>query len=222
MTMLASDSTEQVIEERIQPTYGYYRQPDGFITLSPATELEELHYIKEGWTSLHQYGRVEITSEYVADHPLEGLFVLGGAHELSERQIYEQGLYLHPPLVPSCGKLLNQYHKRHRGVCWLNAKPVQFPQLATMTDLGPFPCRFCEAQKPTRAARDQHEGVVHKTEKGNIQTGEVLAEALLRGGMKPPGQEPQGDVSSILEELARLRAKLESLEARPKRSRRPR
>ena len=66
----------------IKPTYGYYRQPNGWITVSPVTQLEEVAYIRDGWQSLPRYGRVEMTTEYMADHPLEPLFMAGGAKEL--------------------------------------------------------------------------------------------------------------------------------------------
>lgn len=166
---------------KVKPTYGYYRQPDGFITASPATDTDELQYRRDGWTPLRQYGYFEMATAYAANNPLEALFIRGGAHELSVRQIREQGLYIEPPLIPTCGTPLNQDHRRHAG-CFDAAKPVVFPQIAGLTDLGPFPCRMgCDRQLPTVEARNQHEGVAHKPEKSDERTGRSLADALIEG-----------------------------------------
>lgn len=166
--------------KQLRLTWGYYRQPNGWITVSPATDIEELKYRRGGWEPLPQYGRVEMASQYAVDHPLEMLFMLGGAKELPVEQIIEMALHLHPPLIPSCGLRLDQNHKRHQSVCWENAQPVSFPQL--VGDYPSFQCRFCSrAPFSTEEKRDQHEGVMHKDEKGDIRTGEVLAESLTRG-----------------------------------------
>lgn len=157
--------------------WGYYRQPNGWITVAITTEIETVHYIKEGWTPLPQYGGVEMTSKYAADHPFEPLFIAGGAKELSIEQIRETGLYLDPPLVPACGRRLSQYHKRHAPECWRGAKPVVFPQLEGL-DLEPARCRHCDNEYPTEAARDQHETVSHKESQGDIKMGEALGQAL--------------------------------------------
>ena len=82
-------------------TYGYYRQPDGFITVSPATASDELRYRRGGWEPLRQYGLFEMSTPYMASHPLEPLFMQDGAHELSAEQIRRQGLHLNPILVPT-------------------------------------------------------------------------------------------------------------------------
>lgn len=204
---------EEGTMERIQPTYGYYRQPDGFITLSPATELEELHYMKEGWGPLRRYGRVEMCSEWVADHPLETLFLRGGAHELSAEQIERQGLYMNPPLLPVCRQPLNQFHKRHSSSCWVGAQPVTFPQIAHM-ELQPAVCRFCQERRPTAAAISRHEDIMHKDEKGDIRTGETLASGLLKG-LEPVIQAAStpsdSQVAVLVEELRSLRAELDTL-----------
>ena len=84
----------------VKPNYGYYRQPDGRVTLSPANDLDELKYSRMGWTALRQYGKFEATSPYVANHPLEGLFLAGGAKELSLEQITVQGFHVDPPTGP--------------------------------------------------------------------------------------------------------------------------
>lgn len=182
-TMSALEHAEQLGRYRqARPTYGYYRQPNGWITVSPMTDLEELKYRREGWEPLPQYGRVEMTSEYAADHPLEWLFVQDGAKELSVEQIIESGLHLDPPLLPTCGKPLNQYHKRHLPTCWANAQPVYFPQLDQINEQPPPQCRFCQRPPfPTEQARDQHETVMHREERGEIRTGETLANSLVRG-----------------------------------------
>lgn len=170
--------------DRVQPRFSYYRQPNGWITCAVNTELEEMKYRKEGWEPLLQYGRFDMANEYGANHPLEWLFQQGGAKELPLDQVIEMGLYYNLEPVPTCGLPVYQYHARHLARCWVNAKPVEFPQLEGMEIEGPFSCRFCDEKKPTTRARDQHESVAHKTEKGDVRTGEVLANALLRGGMQ--------------------------------------
>lgn len=159
-------------------TFGYYRQSNGWITVSPAGELDELKYLREGWVLL-PYGRVEMASEYAASHPLEGLFIRGGAKELSCEQIVKSALHLNPPLVPACGKVLNQHHKRHQAYCWAGAEPVSFPQLEDVPVA--VQCRFCDRPFPTDQARNQHEDVMHKDEKSDIRTGQILAESLVEG-----------------------------------------
>jgi hypothetical protein len=180
MTAL-EDATRQGVTKQVKPTFGYYRQPNGWITVSPATDLEELSYRREGWEPLNQYGRIEMGTEYMADHPLEPLFMRGGVKELCVEQIIGMGLHLDPPVVPTCGRSLDQYHRHHMAVCWNGAKPVSFPQLDGM-ETESFQCRFCERSPfPTEKARDQHEGVMHKEEKSDIRTGETLADSLVKG-----------------------------------------
>lgn len=167
------------VTKQAKPTYGYYRQPNGWITVSPATDLEELKYRREGWEALTRYGRIEMSTEYAADHPLEALFMFGGAHELSVEQIIESALHLNPPLVPRCRQPLNQFHKRHTAPCWQGAEAVSFPQLES-----PPPglnCRFCDRVLPTEEARSQHESVMHQKEKAEIRSGEALATSLVQG-----------------------------------------
>lgn len=217
---------------RVRATYGYYRQPDGFITVSPATDTDELRYRRGGWEPLRQYGTFEMATPYMASHPLEPLFMAGGAHELTEEQIRQQGLHLNPILVPSCRTPLSQEHKRHTRACLANQRPVVFPQLERMTDLGPFPCQMPGCARPpfpTRAARDQHEGVMHKPEKSDERTGESLAAALIQGlgGQAPtapvavsapiaavPVAVSDPALAAVMAELAELRAELEATKRR--------
>ena len=182
MTMTAIEHAEQTGQiGKVDLTYGYYRQPNGWITVSPVTALEELRYRREGWEPLTIYGRVEMATEYAADHPLEGLFIHGGARELCREQIIESGLHLTPPLVPVCGQTLNQYHRKHNELCWRGAQPVTFPQLGEDVPEG-LQCRFCQRSPfPTEAARSQHEGVMHREEKGEIRSGQVIAESMVKG-----------------------------------------
>lgn len=181
MTSLAMEIAQGGLS-KIRPTYGYYRQPNGWITVSPATDMDELKYRRQGWEPMPQYGRFDMSSKYAADNPLEWLFQQGGAAELIEAQIVESGLYMNPPRVPTCGQPLTQYHKLHNPGCWRNAKPVEFPQLHRA--LQPFPCRFCGVEKPTAKARDQHEAVMHKEERGNIKLGETIAQGMQAGRPK--------------------------------------
>ena len=191
MSMTALEhAAQQGVGRQAAPTYGYYRQPNGWITVSPITPLEELKYRREGWEPLTQYGALEMASEYTADHPLEVLFMRGGVHELCREQIIESGLHLNPPMVPVCGKALDQYHKRHTTHCWQGAKVVEFPQLEGDVPEG-LQCHFCERSPfPTEAARSQHETVMHREEKGEIRSGQVLAESMIKGLRTPaePGE----------------------------------
>ena len=162
---------------------GYYRQPNGWITASPQSDLDQLKYMRKGWEPLAQYGIVSITCEYDVDHPLEALFLAGGAKELPLEQIIAMGFHLNPPLLPSCGKRIDQTHKRHKATCFANQQPVTFPQLDELDEIPEgFQCRFCERSPfPTEQARDQHETVMHKEEKSDIRSGQVLADHLIRG-----------------------------------------
>ena len=190
--LTATEHAAQVgIVQKVRLTYGYYLQPNGWITVSPATQLEELQYRREGWEPLTAYGRVEMASQYAAQNPLEALFMFGGAKELSIEQILQTGLHLKPPLVPTCRTPLNQYHKQHAAFCWRDAQPVTFPQLEVVPE--GLPCRFCERILPTPEAQGQHEQVAHQEERSSIRTGETLAEALVQGLQGQPGvsQDPQ-------------------------------
>ena len=182
-------------EELARPTYGYYRQSNKWITVSVVTELEELRYRREGWEPLPQYGRFDMTTVYAANHPLEALFIKGGAKELCLEQIIDSGFHLNPPLVPVCGRLLTKFHRGHEPACLVGAEPVHFPQLDGQHYEG-YQCRFCDRpQFPTERAREQHEGVMHKDEKSDIRTGETLAASLLKG-LKPESAEPRATDSA--------------------------
>lgn len=162
--------------------YGYYRQPNGWITGSAVTMLERVQYEQEGWEHLPNYGRFEMANPYAANHPLEQLFMMGGAHELPVAQVIESGLALNPPLIPACKTLLTQFHKRHNADCMVGAQPVEFPQLEGVdVNYDGFKCNFCTDVRPTMEANDQHEGVAHKDEKANIRTGEVLGDKIAEG-----------------------------------------
>ena len=183
-TMVEQEALQRAVGQpqgSVRPNYGYYRQPNGWIKPAVITSLEELKYRREGWVPLPQYGRFDMGTGYTADHPLELLLMNGGARELCEDQIRQQGLYMNPPLLPTCRQAITQNHKKHSPSCWINAKPAYFPQVENMTDLGPFDCRFCDRKLPTTQARDQHESVMHKEEKASIRTGESLAGALNKG-----------------------------------------
>ena len=197
---------------RIKPSYGYYRQPNGWVTVSPAADLDELKYQRRGWTRLRQYGLIEMTTPYAANNPLEALFMLGGAHELPVAQVIEMGLHLNPPMVPVCGQMLGQYHKAHRSACFSGSSPVVFPQMAGV-QADPWPCRFCDRVSPTEQGRTNHETVAHKDERVELRSGEALASSMIKGlaGLVVGGgvaSQPETDVpdepsaSSVLEVLA--------------------
>lgn len=230
--MVIREDTEDPVssmakQQNIQPTYGYYRQPNGWITVSPITTFERVKYIGEGWTHLNQYGAFDV-SPYVINHPFEALFMFGGVQEMCADQVIRTGLYLDPPLVPTCRQQLTQYHRGHNPACWLGAKRVQFPQLANVdtSELGPFPCAFCERQMATIEAREQHQSVAHKEALGSLQTGRSLgvslAEALNKNGAVPGGV-AIGQASSqeaMLQEISELKqavAELTRAQSRPRR-----
>ena len=205
-------SAEQVAGERVAATYGYYRQPNGWITIAVVTELEELKYRREGWTPLPQYGRFDMSTVYAANHPLELLLMRGGAKELSIEQIVESGFHLNPPLVPTCGRAFTQFHRAHSPECMADAKPAQFPQMAGM-EVESFQCRFCDRSPfPTDRSRSQHEAVMHREEKNSIRTGSVLADSLVEGMQRAgvsvmtrvgPEREPE-DIKEIAALLGKI------------------
>ncbi len=168
--------------QQMPSTYGYYRQPDGWVTVSLATDLEETVFRRKGWEPLKQYGKVEMAGAYAVNHPLEALFQGGGAKELPVDQVIGMGLHLSKPLLPACGLRLNQYHKQHTNGandtidCWTGAEPVEFPQLENPPPA--VPCTICKREFPTDEACGQHEEVMHKEHKADIRMGEALASAL--------------------------------------------
>lgn len=174
-----SDDIASGLARRIQPTFGYYRQPNGWITFSPITRLERLKYEEQGWKCLADYGFFD-AGAYTVNHPFEGLFMFGGAKEMSVEQILQTGLYIDPPLTPRCRQHLTQFHRAHRAECWRGAVRVEFPQMADVPadKIGPFVCDFCQRKMPTVAARTQHQSVAHEKPLGDIQTGSSLGKAL--------------------------------------------
>jgi len=194
--------------QRIRPTYGYYRQPDGWITFSTNTRLEKVAYIEHGWEALEQYGAFDATP-YVAAHPFEHLFMFGGAHEMPVDQVIKTGLYMNPPLVPKCGQHLTQFHRGHSRQCWVGAEPVYFPQLEGM-ELTPFPCGFCERILPTEQAKTQHQSVAHKEELGNLQTGRSLGTSLAEAMSNVPTAAPRAEAEDG-PSRAELQTELDSL-----------
>ena len=188
--VMAEDTAAMVANDRrIQPTFGYYRQPNGWITVSPITQMERVKYIEEGWQHLGRYGAFDM-SPYVANHPFEALFMFGGVQEMSLDQVIQTGLYLDPPLVPRCKQQLTQYHRGHTQQCWIGATRVEFPQLADADPalIGPFPCAFCPRQMATIQAREQHHTVAHKDDLRNLQTGQSLGTSLaeaLKNNVQP-------------------------------------
>lgn len=213
----------------ISPTFGYYRQSNGWITVSPATQLEEIAYQKQGWQPLTRYGRVEMTSEYMAEHPFEVLFMKGGAKEMPVEQVIELGFAINPPLLPGCNSRIDQFHKHHTSVCWEDARPTVFPQLIDVS-VDSFLCTICNRTFATAKAKEQHERVIHQPEKSDMRTGQTLADALVKGlrgeafqaneNLSTPSIETSSDLTEALEELAVLRKELAAVKAQPKQRRR--
>ena len=197
-------------DRRIQPTYGYYRQPNGWITVSPITRMERIKYVEEGWEHLARYGAFDM-SPYVAAHPFEALFMFGGVGEMPAEQVIQMGLYLDPPRVPTCRQQLTQFHRGHTPDCWQGASRVQFPQLADVdqAQLGPFPCAFCERQMATIQAREQHQMVAHKDALGNLQTGRSLGASLADALKKTGAQEASRE--DLQRELSLLQLQVKEL-----------
>ena len=210
MTTGVSDVTGAELGRNIQPTFGYYRQPNGWITVSINTRLERLKYVEEGWKYLDQYGSFDMTS-YTVNHPFEGLFMFGGAKEMPLDQVIQMGLYIDSPLVPTCGQHITQYHRGHRQACWRGSKPVEFPQLADAPEgaIGPFVCSFCKRKMPTPEALTQHQSVAHATPMGNIQLGKSLGDTIAGAIGKQP-------TAAELDELAELRREVTRLKKAPK------
>ena len=194
--------------------WGYYRQPDGWIGVAITTQIERLQYMEEGWIPMPEYGLVEMTTKWATDHPLETLFINGGAKELPLEQVVEMGLHIYPPKMPNCGRRLNQYHKLHGVRCWVGARPVQFPQLEGL-DIQPFKCRHCKEIRATEEGLQNHETVAHKTEKGDVKMGEALAAALTQG-LRPIMQPTSSDNGIAPSELDALRARITELESKPR------
>ena len=176
----ADTEVELARGRRVRPLHGYYRQPDGWITASIVTELEELAYRRGGWEPLPQYGRFDLSSIYTANHPLEALFIKGGAKELPVDQVIKMAFHINVPVIPGCRQVITQFHKMHGPECWVGQQVVVFPQLEGQNP-PTFPCGSCTRVSPTKEAHDQHEQVAHKEERNSIRTGTVLADAIVQG-----------------------------------------
>lgn len=203
------ESLSSSLGQNIQPTFGYYRQPNGWITVSPNTRLERLKYTEEGWEYLGEYGAFDMTA-YTVNHPLEGLFMFDGAKEIPVEQVIETGLYIDPPLVPRCRQHLTQYHRAHTAACWRGAKPVEFPQMVAVPAerLGPFICDFCKRKMPTQQAREQHQSVAHAIPLNNVQLGRTLGDTLASALATA-----KTDTITVNPETAELQARIAELEA---------
>lgn len=214
MVTTLSEDVASDIGRRIQPTYGYYRQPNGWITVSPITAMERMKYIAEGWQHLGQYGAFDMTP-YIGNHPFEALFMFGGVHEMPAEQVLQTGLYMNPPMLPQCRQHITQFHRTHTRGCWVNALPVAFPQMAALPPerVGPFQCRFCPRQLPTREGREQHQSVAHQEELGSLRTGQSVGESL--AGVLGKLQGVEAVAPNELVALKEKIAKLEKAQRRP-------
>ncbi len=191
-----------------RPTFSYYRKADGFLTVDVVSEMEELHYRREGWEPLAGYGRFDMTTEYMANHPFEALFMNGGASEMPAAQVIEYGFHINPPEVPGCGKLIDQNHPRHKPACWSLRYQVSFPQIEGLGAKA-WPCDYCAGVRPTKAALDNHMEAMHREERGDIRTSQSLAAAIVsglnggvQGGPTPAVEETSSLALTALQKLA--------------------
>ncbi len=222
MTTMLSEGVASELGQRIKPTFGYYRQRNGWITISPITQLERVNYIARGWTHLAKYGAFDM-SPYVANHPFEALFMFGGVEEMPAQQVLETGLYIDPPMIPRCMQHMTQYHRGHTAACWRGAEPVHFPQLATLDPklVGPFACEFCQRKLPTESARKQHQSVAHAEEIGNLRTGQSMGKSLAEVLNAKPVQ-PSDSTAELRDTVARLERQVAGMSRPEKATRRRR
>lgn len=185
-------------------THQYYRQPDGRIKLALIGKLRdgegtaERAYRARGWEPLRQYGRY-CFGDWQLEHPLENLFIAGGARELTLAQIREQGWDHTPPTIPWCNLPEGAEHKAkyrstlHTDGCFEQTHAVVFPQLAGVTPETVDPCDFCERDDiPTAAARKQHMYTMHKDELAQVRMGERIATVLSQSTQSMMSADPFG------------------------------
>lgn len=163
--------------------YQYYRQPNGTIVSGRIgkNRAQETNHLREKWVPLTEYGIFDLHEHYL-NAPFEVLFIRGGAKEMSLAQIMENGFHVNPPLVPRCGlQLGREHHARsntqgHLGVCWQNARPVSFPQLAGKTFAKLAECPFCDREIfATVKQRLQHIRVMHREELNQMTLADAIA-----------------------------------------------
>ena len=165
------------LTRRAAATHMYYRLPNGWIDYGSVDPVEQRRLVEGGWVPLPQYGRLDILYVYTGAHPLEALFIRGGAGALSAEQIIASGYWQKPPKIPSCRTVLNPAHMRHKTECWAGAEEVTFPQVPSDTPRS-FICTFCRRAFPVEMARDQHASVMHQKEQGDLRAAEMMAKAL--------------------------------------------
>lgn len=190
-TEVLDDAPADIPISKTKPIHGYYRQPNGWITVSVTSPMEKLGYLEQGWAFLQQYGTFDMTTGYTANNPFELLLIRGGAKELPVDQIVAMGFHYNPPKIPQCGRAINQNHKKHADTCWPSVA-VKFPQLAGV-DAQEWLCFDGSCRRsipgkgfPLKIAKENHERVMHKEEKANIRTGQILADSLLKGFGRAP------------------------------------
>ena len=166
-----------IVTRRHAATHLYYRLPDGSIDHGSADPVEQRRLMEGGWVPLPQYGRLDILYVYIGWHPLEPLFIRGGAKELSAEQVIANGYWQNPPKIPGCRIVLNPDHVHHKAECWVGAEEVAFPQVPPDTPRS-FICTFCRRAFPVEMARDQHASVMHQKEQGDLRAAEMMAKAL--------------------------------------------
>lgn len=201
--------------------YIYYRQPNGWITVNEFGKNNSImhRYQDEGWTPLHrEYGVFDFPKEYYIHHPFEVLFLRGGAIEMPVAQIKALGYDRNPPILPRCNLALGAEHSQptkrtlHYDRCWMQARPVVFPQLEGVEIEAVAGCEFCERDDfATKKGREQHMRVMHLEEMREIATAREMAQgmrdAVLAG--------VSGAQSTVARNLAGTGLPIAGMEARP-------
>lgn len=174
--------------------YQYYRQPNGYITVSPAFGTDMLRYMMEGWTPLTRYGRFKL-NQHVHEHKFEWLFQKSGQLEVPIAQLIEEGFHTRETKVPGCGlwmgkpesyefqsarmreNIIPNLSHKHDAQCYEEGWVVKFPQFSQEMPES-FPCQFCSDVGTTEKALERHVSIAHKDRVAAYSTANAIASAL--------------------------------------------
>lgn len=174
--------------------YQYYRQPNGYVTVSPAFGTDMLRYMMEGWVPLTKYGRFKL-NQHVHENKFEWLFQRNGQLEVPIQQLIEEGFHTREMKVPGCGLwygkpesyefqsermrediVPNKSHI-HDHQCYEEGWVVTFPQFKQEMPQS-FPCQFCSDVGTTEKALERHVSIAHKDRVAAFSTANAIAAAL--------------------------------------------